>query len=174
MGQRNYLTKSKTNWKLSTWRDQCPEFTFKTVCQEQLPDFLPENLSKKYNSGYFASSGTTIINNDQQSYFYIGFFVGLRIDRDFLDEQVYVSVYDKQTDALIFGGYLQHGSYDDRTTPLDNEQIQLINSSGITVNIHTNRLPKISQGPLRYLDENKLITGLEVSAIKAMESIYPK
>lgn len=152
------MTKSKKNWGYPNWKKNCPDFTFKTLKKEGFPPFLPANLSDKYNSGYLASSGTTGMYNGEETDFYIGFFVGLRIDKDNIDEQPYVSVYKQKTGEHVFDGYLQHGSYDNRTTKLSNEQMSLINSSGISVDIQTNRLPNIEQGQLNYLAENKIIT----------------
>lgn len=171
MGKKNYITKSNKNWNLSRWKNNCPLFTFKIIKNKKFPDFLPLSLSSKYNSGYFAASGTTTIYQGKESNFYIGFFLGLRIDKEEIDEQIYISIYNQETKRFVFGGYLQHGNYHNRTMQLTAEQIHLINSSGITVDIKTKRLPDVSQGPLSLLIEQKNITGLEVTAINAMKEL---
>lgn len=175
MGKRNYLSKSNKSWSYPNWVKNCPEFEFKVINNpNKFPDFVPKPLLDKYNAGYLASSGSTMIIDGQQRDLYLGFFVGLRIDGLNIDEQPYVSVFDKLNGNLIFDGYLQHGSYDNRTTALTEEQIELINKSGITTELKTNRLPEIMQGRISFLAENNIIGGISASAVKAIEGIKDK
>ena len=171
MAQKNYITKSNKSWGFPNWKKNCPAFTFKVLTAKQIPAFLPESLREKFNSGYLASSGTTMIYNDTQTDFYIGMFVGLRIDKGKIDEHQYVSVYNQNSGKLIFDGILQHASYEDRTTDLTKEQLQIILNSGLTSDIRTKRLPEILSGHLSYLAEKNIITGIEVTAMKAMEEL---
>lgn len=171
MAKKNYITKSNKSWGFLNWKKNCPAFTFKILPAKQIPAFLPESLRAKFNSGYLASSGTTMIHNDIPTDFYIGMFVGLRIDKGKIDEHQYVSVYNKNSGNLIFDGILQHASYENRTTELTKEQLQIILNSGLTSDIRTNRLPEIQSGHLSYLAEKNIITGIEVTAMKAMEQL---
>lgn len=171
MGKRDSISKSKKSWTYPYWKENCPDFEFRVIKDCKFPDFIPKPLSDKYNAGYLASSGSTMMIDGQERDLYLGFFVGLRIDGTDLDEQPYVSVFDKLNGNLIFDGYLQHGSYDNRTTKLTNEQIELINKSGITMDLKTNRLPDIENGHISILAERNIISGIKVSAVKAIEGI---
>ena len=109
MAKNNFITKSKKSWGFYNWKNNCPNFTFKVLATNQIPEFIPFSLSKNFNSAFIASSGTIGMYEGIQTEFYIGLLVGLRIDKDELDEQQYVSVYDENTGKLLFDGYLQHG-----------------------------------------------------------------
>lgn len=167
----SFFSPSKKNWGFPNWKNSCPDFSFKVV--NQIPNFVPESLAVKCSSGYLASSGTTGIYEGVETHFFVGLFVGLREDKGKIDEQQYVSVYNQKNGELVFKGYLQHPEYEGRTTDFTEEQIRIIDGS-LVANIKTNRLPNINEGPLSHLVEQKIITGIEITAAKAMEELYKK
>ena len=168
MGKKkgSYFGKSKQNWEYIKWKKVCPDFSFKVV--NKIPGFVPIELAEKCNSAYLASSGTTGMYEGVETDFFVGLVVGLRVDKDKIDEQQYVAVYNKKNSELVFAGYLMHPEYEGRTTNFTNEQVGIIDGSLIS-NIRTNRLPNINEGSLYYLAEQKLITGIEIAAAKAKE-----
>ena len=171
MGKKkgSYFGKSRKNWEYFKWKKICPVYSFKVV--NNIPDFVPSELAIKCNSAYLASSGTTGMYEGVESEFFVGLFVGLRVDKDKIDEQQYVAVYNQKNGELIFAGYLMHPEYEGRTTDLTEQIIRIIDGS-LIANIRTQRLPNINEGPLSFLAEQKLITGIEIAAAKAKEESF--
>lgn len=171
MSKRNKFSRSKNNWPLNKWKTVCPEFHFRKISKSNVPDFISPSLMSTFNSGYFATSGTTQLYENKPTPMFVGFVVGLRIDGNELDEQPYVAVYDKSNEELLFSGYLQHADYSGRTTALTKTQLDILTNSGITADIKTLRLPSSDFGTLEDLAKENIIEGIEFSAIKAVKKI---
>ncbi|MEI7424228.1 MAG: hypothetical protein WCK18_19150 [Prolixibacteraceae bacterium] len=92
----------KNGWSLSEWQKICPELTYKVVDVNELPDWLPPGLMKKFNSVVIAASGNTST--------YVGIIMGYRIDIDKIDEHPFVVAFDKKT-FNEYSGIIDHGNW---------------------------------------------------------------
>ena len=91
--------------------------------------------------------------------------MGYRIDHDSIDEHPYVVAFNK-TNNQQYSGFIEHGDWDDRTTPVPQEMQRLMSASGITVNFSFSRKPIQPIGTLQDLNNQGILNGYEKSVYK--------
>lgn len=163
MAIKNTITSSKVNWDLAKWQTECPELTYRVV-HENHPDFIPTGLASKFNSSFLAASGCRIEINNEYRDIYIGICIGNRVDKGFIDEQPYVSAFDKISNERLFDGYLQHGNWIGRTSPLTPWQLEAITASGILAHLSLERMPEFPSGNLTELSNSSILGSFHSSA----------
>lgn len=121
---------------------------------EQLPEIIKDNgLTNKFNSVILCSSGST------ESTVYTA--IGIRPDKgNVIDEHPFVFHYDKNDPSKNFGGIIHHGDWPDRTTPLNQTEINALSASGITANFSYKNIPPGTSGSLYDLNENNMLEGV--------------
>lgn len=128
---------------------------YRRIGINELPENIRSNgLTEKCNSFILAASGST----DGMLYA----FVGIRPDGPNIDEHPFVYYYDYHDESKNFGGIIHHGNWDDRTTPLNQEQLIAISQSGITASFTYKDIPPGASGSLYDLNENGMLEGITV------------
>ena len=153
MAKRNQFSEWPNKWELENWQNYIPNMSFKVVKPNELPDFFLQNpITTKFNSAIVTCSGST-----EAIYFGIQ---GLRPDNNntVIDEDLYAVVFNK-TSGVSHGGFLHHGDYPGRTTPIPPEITDLLIASGSTTDISINKIPDNSTGSLIDLKKDGLLTG---------------
>ncbi len=140
----------KSGWSLEKWQQECPEFTYKKIRVEEIPDWMPSGLIENFNSAVIAASGNTGT--------YVGIIMGHRVDKDEIDEHPYVAAFDKEKNT-VFSGFIDHGNWDGRTSPVPDEMKQLMEQSGIAANFRFDRLPIHDSGTLDDLQCQGILNG---------------
>lgn len=148
----------KNGWNLEKWQNECPQLTYKVISGAEIPDWLPQKLTCKFNSAVIASSGN--------SNTYVGIIMGFRIDRGNIDEHPFVVAFDKTAPEKPYSGFVEHGNWKPgRTTKIPSEMEKLIILSGLTVNAKFERRPKKDFGPLDDLKDQGILNGYEASVL---------
>jgi len=140
-------------WDLSVWQSKCPELTYNTLKSNELPDWLPNNLTKKFNTAVIASSGNTET--------YVGIIMGYRIDHENIDEHPFVVAFDKKSE-MEYSGFIEHGDWQPgRTTEMPEEMKKLLRLSGLTADFKFCRKPIFESGTLDDLKSQGVLNGYE-------------
>ena len=120
---------------------------------DQLPYPINENrLVAKCNSFILAASGSS-----QGNYYSC---IGLRPDKEDIDEHPIVFYYDKDDSSRNFGGIIHHGDWDGRTTPMEQWQLDAMATSGMTAQFTYKGIAPKSSGSLDDLAQKRMLTGL--------------
>jgi hypothetical protein len=129
-------------------------FEYKKIENSELPEVIFQNgLVEKCNSFIAAASGST----DGMLYS----FTGIRPDKgNVVDEHPFVFYYDNNDPSKNFGGVIHHGDWENRTYPLENWQIEALESSGITASFTYKSIPPGSSGSLDLLRSNGILEGI--------------
>ena len=138
------------HWDINKWQRECPELTYKVVSTNELPNWLPTGLTNKFNSAVIAASGNTQT--------YVGIIMGFRVDHDNIDEHPYVVAFDKLNNQE-YSGFIEHGNWDNRTTPISPEMESLMAASGVSVTFSFNRKPLSPNGTLEDLNNQGILNG---------------
>jgi hypothetical protein len=129
-------------------------FEYRKIENFQLPQPLRVNgLVQKCNSFIVAASGST----DGMLYS----LIGIRPDKgNVIDEHPFVFYYDYNDNTRNFGGIIDHGDWQERTVPLDNQQLAAISASGLTASFTYKSIPPDGSGSLEDLRANNMLEGL--------------
>jgi len=151
---KNQFSEYKNQWTNGEWNKYIPmnSFAFKQV--HELPDFIKNNgLTNKFNSALIVSSASTT-----QDFYGV---IGYRPDENntVVDEHAFVYIHNRE-DNTWKGGILHHGNYEGRTTDLPQDITDALNISGVTASISLDRAPQELTGPLNYLEENNILSGV--------------
>lgn len=130
-----------------------PNLTYKRMTIDELPSEIKSHpLTKKFNSVIAAasasSSGTMRFT-----------FSGVRIDNGSVDEHPFVFCYGALGVGDDFGGIIDHGSWNQRTIPLEPWQEKAMAASGLTANFVYKGIPPGASGSLYDLKENGMLEG---------------
>lgn len=126
---------------------------YRRVEIHELPLAIQSNgLTNKCNSFILAASGST----DGMLYT----LVGVRPDGPNIDEHPFLYYYDNNDATKNFGGIIHHGNWNDRTTPLTQQQILAISASGITASFTYKGIPNGASGSLYDLNANGMLEGI--------------
>lgn len=150
---RDQFSEWPNQWPLEEWQKYIDEMSYKVVKPADLPDFFKANsISNKFNSAIVTSSGST-----EATYFGIQ---GLRPDEGntVIDEDLYAVIFEKDT-GNSYAGFLHHGDYPGRTTPVPSHITDLLIASGSTTDISFERIPAAPSGSLFDLEREGILTG---------------
>ncbi|MCW5518500.1 hypothetical protein J1N09_01525 [Aureitalea sp. L0-47] len=126
---------------------------YKRLSISELPVEIRSNgLTDKFNSVILAKSASTEVE--------VYTFVGIRPDKNQIDEHPFLYCYDKDHGENGFGGIIHHGHWDGRTTELSPEQEHALSSSGLTANFTYKGIPSNSSGSLSDLEEKGMLEGI--------------
>lgn len=153
MAKRDQFSAWPSKWALNDWQKYIEDMTYKVVKPIDLPGFFQKNpISSKFNSAIITCSGSS-----EATYYGIQ---GLRPDNKntVIDEDLYAVIFDKKT-GNSYAGFLHHGNYPGRTTPVPKDITDLLIASGSTTEISFERIPSASSGSLFDLEREGIITG---------------
>ncbi|MBL7867161.1 MAG: hypothetical protein JNM71_03995 [Flavobacterium lindanitolerans] len=128
---------------------------YKRICTDFLPDEIKSNgLVTKFNSVIIAASGST------ETMCYT--IVGLRPDQGntVIDEHPFVIGYNNNHPTQSFGGIIHHGDWNGRTQNLTQEQINILNTSGLTAEFTYKDIPMNTSGSLYDLHQKNMLEGI--------------
>ena len=132
-----------------------PDFSYVRISTDSLPEAIRTNgLAQKCNSFLVAASGST------GGTCYTA--IGLRPDQKgtVIDEHPFVFYYDRNDASRTFGGIINQGHWPERTKPLEQWQIDLLSSCGLTVSFTYKTVPLNTSGSLDDLDRKGILTGV--------------
>lgn len=125
---------------------------YKRLDVHELPTVIASNgLVSKFNSSIIAASGST------EGMLYS--IVGIRPDKNDIDEHPFVFYYDHSDSSKNFGGIIHHGDWHERTVPMEPDQIAAMSASGLTASFTYKQIPPNSSGSLNELFNNGMISG---------------
>jgi hypothetical protein len=137
-------------WTIDDWRSKCPNLEYRVLKRDEMPGFLPSDLLNKFNCALLMASGS----NTNQTYV----FQGYRVDGDELDEHQYIVTYDLQNQKS-YAGFVEHASYDGRTTEIPSEMQISMSLSGVNIAYAFPRKPSEVSGSIYALDSAGLFSG---------------
>ena len=142
-----------SDWSMEEWNDfmDGEELGYRVIAQGEIPEFLPDDLTSKFNSAVVACSGS------MASLFYC--VNGFRVDGGSIKEHQYTVTFDRNT-GDCYAGFIEHPDYDGRTTDVPTEMVNLMTASGINVDYQFTRKPSEPSGSLKDLEAKGLLTGV--------------
>ena len=139
MKEPNKFTERPLKGQYEDYIKICPVNEFRILTSSQYPTDLPEDLTKKFNQAVMAvsasnSSVVCVIN-------------GIRVDKKELDEHPFVIAFDLEN-KKSFAGFIDHGNWEGRTTPISKEMKMHIDASGSNKYFPLKHMPQSSSGTL--------------------------
>lgn len=151
----------ENKWNKEQWLDYCGGWMrYKLENASELPDWMPNSLTAKFNSATVGCSG-----NNEVSVFIL---TGYRIDEDAIDEHPYVVVF-QPGEKEAYSGFIHHADYEGRTTEIPLEMEKLMRKSGVEVEFNFKRKPSRNKGTLEDLKEEGLLNGFIYATEKALK-----
>jgi hypothetical protein len=151
----------ENKWNKEKWLDYCGGWMrYKLKNSDELPDWMPNTLTSKFNSATVGCSG-----NNEVSVFIL---TGYRIDGDAIDEHPYVVVF-QDGEKEVYSGFIHHANYEGRTTEIPPEMEESMRESGVTVESNFKRKPSRDEGTLEDLQEEDLLNGFIYATQKVLK-----
>lgn len=129
------------------------DLQYKRIQVHDVPFPISSNsLLQKFNSVLVAASGST----DGTLYT----MVGIRKDKEFIDEHPIVMYFSNEDPSKNFGGIIHHGDWTDRTVALEDWQLNAMAASGLTASFTYKNIPMEGSGSLYDLNHNGMLEGI--------------
>lgn len=153
--KKNMFSPLPNPWSQEDWHSFIGEDEYRVISPQELPPWYPQDLASKLQCAimYCSSSTATL-------YYGIN---GLRMDKNEIDEDPYVWVCGKET-GECHSGFIHHGDWPGRTTPIPNQMQQAITASGFDLDYRFTRLPTEPSGSIEDLEKQGLLEGFHISS----------
>lgn len=152
--KRNKYAPYDSKWPVEDWLNKCPNYQYRLLRSDEIPEFLPSSLTDKFNSALLMCSGS----NDHYTFVLQGY----RIDGEQIDEHQYVATFD-QAASKSYAGFIEHADYNGRTTDIPIEMQESMSASGIYIDYPFPRKPTEISGSIFDLDSSGLFDGFKNS-----------
>jgi len=151
----------ENKWNKEEWLEYSGGWMrYKVKKADELPNWLPNTLTAKFNSATVGCSG-----NDEVSVFIL---TGYRIDENAIDEHPYAVVF-QQGEKEAYSVFIHHADYQGRTIAIPPEMEEAMRKSGVTVGFNFNGKPSRDEGTLEDLQEEGLLNGFIYATEKALK-----
>ena len=121
----------------------CPEGTWNVVSPDRLAGIIPDSLLNKVNSVVLMASASANVT------VFVANMNRVDMPASAVDQDPCILAFDHSASAAS-GGFVHHGSWPDRTTPMTRELMALISASGIQTQYPLKTMPTAGSG---YLDD---------------------
>lgn len=147
-------------------KDFFPVGKFTFLDESTIPEFLPDDLTSKFEFSLGFASGS----NDN----YFACVWGFRRDGDCLDEHPWISIWNRSTESEVGSYFVDHGSWQNRSISVPKELTDDLQYSLSDIRKNILNLPEKEDGDLNAIDETGRLEGFHQAAHRILKMIQKK